>query len=186
MNDTLDQTLCERYPKIFANRYQDPQTTAMCWGFECGDGWFNLIDRLCGTIQNHIDWRDREVTRAKTFNLALTRAIDGDRADMIRYYLPSTPEYSTVPQWVQDWIDKAVDKKEFAVVPPAVPQVVAIQVKEKFGGLRFYYCGGDEYIRGVSALAESLSYVTCEVCGSSGTRNDGGWLTVRCEQHKED
>ena len=27
----------------------------MCWGFECGDGWFDLIDTLCATIQGYID-----------------------------------------------------------------------------------------------------------------------------------
>ena len=45
-----------------------------------------------------------------------------------------------------------------------VPQVVALQVKEKFGTLRFYYSGGDEVIRGMFQLAESLSYFICENC----------------------
>lgn len=27
----------------------------MCWGFECGDGWYDLIDQLCSTIQNYIN-----------------------------------------------------------------------------------------------------------------------------------
>ena len=42
---------------------------------------------------------------------------------------------------------------------PDVEQVVAEQVKEKFGGLRFYYRGGDgdQYIRGMISLAEVLS-----------------------------
>jgi hypothetical protein len=29
----------------------------MCWGFECGDGWFNIIDVLCRQIQNYVDGR---------------------------------------------------------------------------------------------------------------------------------
>lgn len=29
--------------------------TCMCWGFSCGDGWFDLIDTLCDQIQRHID-----------------------------------------------------------------------------------------------------------------------------------
>ena len=33
MRQELDQLLCERYPKIFANRHADMKTTAMCWGF---------------------------------------------------------------------------------------------------------------------------------------------------------
>jgi hypothetical protein len=35
------------------------QTTAMCWGFECGDGWFDLIDELCWNIQSYIDNNSR-------------------------------------------------------------------------------------------------------------------------------
>jgi hypothetical protein len=27
----------------------------MCWGFDCGDGWYNIIDSLCQKIQDHCD-----------------------------------------------------------------------------------------------------------------------------------
>jgi hypothetical protein len=27
----------------------------MCWGFDCGDGWFWIIHNLCECIQRHID-----------------------------------------------------------------------------------------------------------------------------------
>ena len=40
---------------MFVNRHKHMTETAMCWGFDCGDGWFDLIDRLCGTIQGYID-----------------------------------------------------------------------------------------------------------------------------------
>ncbi|MDP2683473.1 MAG: hypothetical protein Q8P20_00295 [bacterium] len=46
-----------------------------------------------------------------------------------------------------------------------VKQVEAVQVKEKYGSLRFYYDGGDDYINGVVAMAEELSIFTCERCG---------------------
>lgn len=55
MKTELDELLCERYPKMFVNRHASMQETAMCWGFECGDGWFDLIDTLCATIQGYID-----------------------------------------------------------------------------------------------------------------------------------
>jgi len=62
----------------------------------------------------------------------------------------------------------------------AVPQVT-IEVKEKLGTLRFYYSGGDEYIRGMISMAESLSEVTCEKCGNPGeTRTKNTWLTTLC------
>lgn len=55
MKAELDARLCEKYPKIFANRHGDIRTTCMAWGFECGSGWYWLIDNLCGCIQKYID-----------------------------------------------------------------------------------------------------------------------------------
>ena len=42
------------------------------------------------------------------------------------------------------------------------------QIKEKFGGLRAYCWGGDSYINGSIEMAESISYITCEVTGEKG------------------
>jgi len=56
------------------------------------------------------------------------------------------------------------------------------QIKENFGGLRFYYSGGDERIEGMVNLAESLSYQICEKCGSTkNVKQTTGWITTLCE-----
>jgi len=60
MKQELDEYLCKVFPKIFAERNLPMQETAMCWGFECGDGWFNIINQLCQNIQHHIDWKNKE------------------------------------------------------------------------------------------------------------------------------
>ena len=125
MRKELDKTLVERYPKIFADRHGDMKETAMCWGFDCGDGWYWLIDNLCSSIQSHIDYND-------------------------------------------------------------VPQVTAIQVKEKFGGLRFYFNGGNDYIDGMTSLVESMSYTICEECGSTvNVKQTDGWVYTRCDKCME-
>jgi len=62
-----------------------------------------------------------------------------------------------------------------------IHQPVAAQVKEKFGGLRFYVDGCDDYVRGVIAMAESMSYRTCESCGNPGARRGGGWIRTQCD-----
>jgi len=62
-----------------------------------------------------------------------------------------------------------------------IHQPVAAQVKEKFGGLRFYVDGCDDYVRGVIAMAESMSYRTCETCGNPGARRGGGWIRTQCD-----
>ena len=127
MNPELDVKLCDKYPAIFRDRHGDIQSSCMPWGFECGDGWYWLIDRLCGCVQSY--------TKANS------RLND-------------------------------------------IPQVVATQVKEKFGGLRFYYGGGDEVIGGMIWLAENMSYHICEQCGSTHnvTQSNGGWTYTRCEK----
>ena len=61
-------------------------------------------------------------------------------------------------------------------------QVVAQQVKEKFGGLRFYHSGGDEYIQGIVSFAEAMSYITCEVCGDKATVRTTGWIRNICQR----
>lgn len=59
MNEKLDGLLCEKYPKMMVNRDKHMMETCMCWGFECGDGWFNILDQLMGDIQHHIDWKNK-------------------------------------------------------------------------------------------------------------------------------
>ena len=60
-------------------------------------------------------------------------------------------------------------------------QVEAIQVKEKFGGLRFYTNGGCEEISTMIYEAEAKSYLTCEDCGSKeDIGHTSGWITTLC------
>lgn len=42
------------------------------------------------------------------------------------------------------------------------------QIKEKFGGLRAYCYGADEYMRGAIDMAETMSYSICEFSGEKG------------------
>jgi hypothetical protein len=59
------------------------------------------------------------------------------------------------------------------------------QIKEKYGGLRIYFTGGDDYVDGIVSMAEEYSYKVCEVCGNSGKPNKGGWITTLCESCRE-
>ena len=127
MKPELDRLLCERYPRMMVNRNLSMMETTMYWGFECGDGWFDILDQLMCNIQHHIDWKNR----------------------------------------------KGV----------TVPQVTVDQVKEKFGTLRFYYTGGDDYISGLVTMAESMSGLTCESCGNPGKSTGSSWIKTVCEAH---
>lgn len=65
-----------------------------------------------------------------------------------------------------------------------VPQVTVAQIKEKFGGLRFYYEGGDAEIRGMVTMAEAWAGNTCETCGKPGHQREGGWIKTLCDEHE--
>ena len=130
MRKELDEALCKKYPEIFRDRHGDMRTTAMCWGFECGDGWYHIIDAACAQIENHL-------------------------------------------------YNKRVNAEKFH-------PVIATQVKEKYGTLRFYYAGGDDYVDGVVSMAESISATTCEICGAPGKLREGGWLKTLCDEHAKE
>ena len=69
------------------------------------------------------------------------------------------------------------------------PCLSAAQIKEKFGGLRFYvdhdYEHGkckdvDEWYE-VEQILECLSLLMCEQCGAYGKQRTGGWVKTLCD-----
>ena len=111
MKPELEQQLKDKYPGLYNDTL---------WGFECGDGWYKLIDELS----------------------------------------------SCIVSYKQD--------------------VIADQVKEKFGQLRFYTNYSDRYIDGMITLAEHMSARICEQCGSEGKMRGGGWIVTLCDKHAKE
>jgi hypothetical protein len=61
-----------------------------------------------------------------------------------------------------------------------------IQVKEKFGGLRFYINEGTDEIHQRIGEAELESMKTCEITGRPGKlRTDIGWYRTLCDEEYE-
>ena len=171
MSPELDKQLCEKYPKIFANRYKSPQESCLAFGLEVGDGWYNLIDVLCEAL-----------------TYTYTTAVEVDEEDGKRLGLEP---------------HSFADGKTSYFFPVSAPQVVASQVKEKFGTLRFYYklefdpqntelCQTGKYpdlkeindryrnyIDGIVHFADIASSRTCELTGADGELHvRGGWFKV--------
>ena len=177
MKQELDSELCKKYPKLFSERNMPASQTCMYWGFECGDGWYNIISALCGNIQSHIDWSRKNRLSALRYNKALKKALEGDSTLLFKHY-----NYSK--SMANSYVEKDIADPHFRPVEAACPQVTVLQVKEKFGSLRFYYRGGDEYVRGLATMAESMSAFTCEVCGSPGKQGGRNWISTLCETHR--
>jgi hypothetical protein len=45
MTPELEKELLDKYPKLFSNK--------QFYGIECGDGWYDILDHLCGAIKEH-------------------------------------------------------------------------------------------------------------------------------------
>ncbi len=159
MKEELDHFLTKRYPDIFKNRHSSIQESCMAWGFSCGDGWFNILNTACGLIDAHI----KNIVKKNKDNAEYVRKIENKEE-------------------VYDWVKKSYGEGKLKQVD--VPIFVAEQIKEKFGTLRFYYRGGDDYIDGVVRFAEAMSGKVCEVCGAAGSLGGNGYISTKCKEHK--
>jgi len=177
MKRELDEYLCKVYPKMMVNRNKSMQETCMCWGFECGDGWFQILNQLMGNIQHHIDWKERQREVSIKFNRIAEQLKAGDSTLFDEEYKDMIDQ-----EYKEKRRQELIDRYPTAI-PEPITQVTLDQVKEKFGTLRFYYSGGDDYIRGMVSMAESMSGVTCEECGKPGTQTPGGWIKTVCKEH---
>lgn len=146
MNKELETKLFKSYPEIFPNKEGLP------WGIECDDGWYTLLDQLCSQISHEI--KNPEYEKVKFFKFkegwnALMNAID----DLVYFH---AEKYHFVTK-----------KYLFRLyVKPQKPITVkALQIKEKFGQMRFYIQGGNNNILNSIHFATSLSASVCEKCG---------------------
>ena len=78
------------------------------------------------------------------------------------------------------WAEKNPEKNQ------PVEQLTCLQIKEKFGGLRFYTGGGDGYCQGIISYIGDLSYSICESCGSNQDIGyTKGWISTVCIKCKD-
>jgi hypothetical protein len=93
-------------------------------------------------------------------------------------------------RWQKEWEDKKNQeiKESMGIsIEGTTPEYFPVtfdQVKEKYGGLRLYFSGGDDYVEGLVSMAEAISYYVCDICGNKGEASKGGWISVRCEAHR--
>jgi hypothetical protein len=183
MEAELEEKLYKKYPKLFAERNLPMTQTCMCWGLECSNGWFNILERMCGLLQHHIKETRRSCAAIRRYNRALKQAIGGNDKNLRFYYSKRLGwENEKVDEFVKKDLEKQTFREEWRKPPT---QLVFTQIKEKYGTLRVYYNGGDEYCGGIIAMAESMSAVTCEDCGVPGKIRGGGWIRTLCDGCEE-
>ena len=173
MNLKLESKLFSKYPKIFRQKDLSMQQTCMCWGVSTGDGWYKIIDMLCSFLQFDIDnnnYPQIEATQVK------------EKFGTLRFY------YNT--------LEPKIKHKVFVWKGWSY-----LFKRQAYSFRTFFYNGridlGCFYLalvdidsinhwatqRAIIQVAEYLSGITCESCGStekvSQTR---GWIVTLCKK----
>lgn len=198
MNKELSQKLFSNYKFLF----QDPETgeieQLMCFGFECGDGWYNILDSLFSELSDNVwsltlekEGLKREIEKTQIFierpqsqpqnmkriiyesqlKQALKRG-DEQEAEDVRLNILMFDE--AMERLVQSERERLNDlKKELENTDIEIELAKrnaprVRQVKEKFGTLSVYGAFPESKQSAVN-MAERLSSRTCEKCGSPGT-----------------
>jgi hypothetical protein len=127
MTPHLTQQLFERFDHLYRGRHLPLTQNLMSLGFQCGDGWFDLIYTL---------------------------------SEQIEHYSHTHPEAAGV---------------------------MAVQVKQKFGTLRFYVQPNLPEIEALISATAQQSAQTCEVTGQPGVlcSNHGSYCTLSGEMAQQ-
>jgi hypothetical protein len=169
VHDAFAKKMAQEYPRYFGEgkRYG---------GFAIGEGWYTIIESLIGNIDHYT--KHRRNCRAR--DLRKQRAKDKGMEAMIAFMVGKKGREPS------DWdIERAEEAMKNDIdITPKLNWIEIQQIKEKFGGLRFYYDGGDDEISGMVRMAEAWADRSCETCGDRGQRRSGGWIRTLCDKHE--
>jgi hypothetical protein len=165
--EEFEKHMAEKYPRYFGEGKH-------YGGFAIGEGWYPIIEVLVGQIDHYTKWR----RNMRAHDLRLDRARDKGRDAVLKFICKGKQP----SMWDEDRADEIMETVHD--IKPKVDWIRVEQIKEKFGGLRFYYQGGDDYISGMVTMAESWAGRTCETCGEKGDHRTGGWIRTLCDKHE--
>jgi hypothetical protein len=215
MNAELTQKLVKRFPVLYQDYDSPMTQTCMCWGFDHSDGWFEIIWQLSLAIEEELGYswpRKRRYLFKKRFFRSWNKfiyALSPVRQDKRKQEGSGTKEdpfrWVVTEEAPRDWLARLARRvlpplrfDDYRSWPARLQRLgfkafvhwpytgfAVVQVKEKFGTLRFYHPGNDAIDRYVR-LAERLSSVTCEDCGKRGVQNDSGWIRTHCDDCRND
>lgn len=163
MYEQHKQYLIDKYYPLYQHTTDDGKLITV--DFAVGDGWFTLLDNLsyalCSSWVHAVDAHKKVA----------------DRIGQLQY--PDSAESDWNKTITQQQVDQAALVVDTAL--QGVPTV--LQVKEKFGSLRFYTRRSTPEQRSMIYFAELMSGDTCDVCGAPGKAGGKGWIKVRCDKH---
>jgi hypothetical protein len=122
------------------------------FGFECGDGWYDLIYSLSAKLEKLIQ-----------------KFIDDNKGNLVCRWC-----------WKTKFEHISCHNPNNGEYEEGYPR--ASQVKEKYGILRMYLTTGTDEMFDLIDEAEELSSKTCEICGKKGKLYSDGWCVTRCKK----
>lgn len=182
MNEEKDKALVAACPILYRDRYASMHETCMCWGFDTGIGWDPIIIKLSHKLEA-IAMKEPLPVPQTTLQKAGWWFLTTVLAKIPVWRRPSYNK----KRFYWETLDMFVPDAFYTyVMPTEDTRLKAVQVKSKYGSLRFYVSGGVEHEAEVSALireAEMESTATCEECGDPGKLYTGGWWRTLCAPH---
>jgi hypothetical protein len=216
MNRDLTQRLVRRFPVLYQDYHSPMSQTCMCWGFDHGDGWFEIIWQISLAIEEELDYswfRKRWFLFKKSFFRCWNKflnTLSPVRLDKQAQAGSGTKEdpyrWVVVEKAPRDWLAIAasvvlperatngirlswqsrIQKLGFKAFIVLPNTGFAVQQVKEKFGTLRFYCPGNDAIDKYIRLAERLSSVTCEDCGKRGTPNDCGWIRTQCDACRDD
>lgn len=159
MSPELEHKLIVKYPKLFRDSTKSPKETLMCFGCEHGNGWFDILDNLCGFITN--------LQESRSYLLA------GKDGNHISFQCPDVifsqikEKYGTLRVY---WHFGNTNYEELAAQLK--------DTKELDAHIRSYA----DTIEAAIDFCEYLSAKTCEVTGKPGKLYSQGWCVTLCKE----
>lgn len=175
----FEKHLMQEYPALFCeNKAGELECACGAW---VPLGWQGIVLDLCASINSHVKGSYRTQLEVTSCMFYFWRTciwlLNWSHQKFLKLF-PQCNAYElnkTFYKFVEKFRQRYYKCCKYNKIYP--PSVQIDQIKEKFGGLRFYYTGGDEQIRGMVYMAEYLCSKTCEVTGQPGTLcSRGGWL----------
>lgn len=134
-------------------------------------------DTICELVSRMVAlrWRGSPEPRAMPEDHQLTLA--AEHPVVIGDFTETGPGWHWLLSAAAEWIEET-----------GVPQGFrSVQIKEKFGTLRWYCSAAEDEDRlqagRIIQAAEWVSGAVCETCGAPGSVRPGGWVRTACDAH---
>jgi len=152
VNEQNTKKLLADFPRLYRDHSKPMSETCMCWGFSCGDGWYDLLHKLSADIET------------ASASAGLDRDSDGwPRATQVK------EKFGTLRFYVD------------VTAPPKVEDLEVDQATAPSGFIAFRPVASVKAIRDLVETAEAASATICEECGAPGSLRQGGWWHTYCD-----